>query len=101
MKEQIFTERSVSLVNRNESTPILTEFWTCPVAPGSAAPAAYLRMMQDVGEQHLAACGYPMKDMLARGESMMRQPITPAALQPKPMQAVSACLPQPPQRLRP
>ena len=71
MKEQIFTERSVSLVNRNESTPILTEFGTCPVAPGSAAPAAYLRMMQDVGEQHLAACGYPMKDMLARGESMM------------------------------
>ena len=30
----------------------------------------------------------------SRGESMMRQPTTPAALQPKPMDMVSACLPQ-------
>ena len=30
----------------------------------------------------------------SRGESMMRQPTTPAALQPKPMAMVSACLPQ-------
>ena len=28
------------------------------------------------------------------GESMMRQPVTPAALQPKPMQRVSPCFPQ-------
>ncbi len=30
----------------------------------------------------------------SRGESMMRQPTTPAALQPKPMHMVRACLPQ-------
>ena len=30
----------------------------------------------------------------SRGESMIRQPATPAALQPKPMHMVSACLPQ-------
>ena len=30
----------------------------------------------------------------SRGESIMRQPTTPAALQPKPMHMVSACLPQ-------
>ncbi len=30
---------------------------------------------------------------LSRGESMMRQPITPQALQPKPMHMVSDCLP--------
>ena len=30
----------------------------------------------------------------SRGESMIRQPMTPAALQPNPMQIVSACLPQ-------
>ena len=42
-----------------------------------------------------------MAERRSLGESMMRQPITPASLQPKPMQAVSACLPQPPQRLRP
>jgi hypothetical protein len=29
-----------------------------------------------------------------RGESMIRQPTTPAALQPKPMHMVRACLPQ-------
>ena len=34
----------------------------------------------------------------SRGESMMRQPTTPAALQPNPMQMVRACLPQAPQR---
>ena len=36
----------------------------------------------------------------SRGLSMMRQPITPAALQPKPMHMVSACLPQARQRLK-
>ena len=30
----------------------------------------------------------------SRGLSMMRQPVTPAALQPKPMAMVRACLPQ-------
>lgn len=30
----------------------------------------------------------------SRGESMIRQPTTPAALQPKPMHMVRACLPQ-------
>ncbi len=30
---------------------------------------------------------------LSRGESIMRQPITPQALQPNPMHMVSACLP--------
>ena len=30
----------------------------------------------------------------SRGESMIRAPTTPAALQPKPMHIVSACLPQ-------
>lgn len=30
----------------------------------------------------------------SRGESMMRQPMTPAALHPKPIQIVSACFPQ-------
>ena len=34
------------------------------------------------------------------GESMMRQPTTPAALQPKPMHMVSACFPQARQRLK-
>ena len=34
----------------------------------------------------------------SRGEVMMRQPITPAALHPNPMAMVRACLPQPPQR---
>ena len=29
----------------------------------------------------------------SRSESMMRQPTTPAALQPRPMHIVSACLP--------
>ncbi len=33
------------------------------------------------------------------GESMMRQPMTPAALQPNPMHMVSACLPQAQHRL--
>ena len=32
------------------------------------------------------------------GESMMRQPVTPAALQPKPIQRVSPCFPQERQR---
>ena len=36
--------------------------------------------------------------MRSRGESMIRQPVTPAALQPKPMHIVSACLPQALQR---
>ena len=35
---------------------------------------------------------------LSRGESMMRQPVTPVALQPKPIIMVSACLPQARQR---
>ena len=30
----------------------------------------------------------------SRGESMIRQPVTPAALQPNPMHMVNACLPQ-------
>ena len=30
----------------------------------------------------------------SRSESMIRQPTTPAALQPSPMHIVSACLPQ-------
>ena len=30
----------------------------------------------------------------SRGESIMRQPVTPTALQPKPMQVVRACFPQ-------
>ena len=34
---------------------------------------------------------------LSRGESIILHPIAPAALQPKPMQQVSACLPQEPQ----
>ena len=33
----------------------------------------------------------------SRGESMIRQPTTPAALQPKPMAVVRACFPQAPQ----
>ena len=33
------------------------------------------------------------------GESIILQPTTPAALQPKPMQTVSACFPHEPQRL--
>ncbi len=37
---------------------------------------------------------------LSRGESIIRQPVTPAALQPKPMHIVSACLPQAPARLK-
>ena len=32
----------------------------------------------------------------SRGESMMRQPVTPAALHPKPMHMVNACLPHAP-----
>ena len=32
----------------------------------------------------------------SRGESIMRQPVTPAALQPKPMHIVRACFPQAP-----
>ena len=34
----------------------------------------------------------------SRGESIMRHPMTPTALQPSPMQRVRACLPQPPHR---
>ena len=34
----------------------------------------------------------------SRRESMMRQPVTPAALQPKPIAIVRHCLPQAPQR---
>ena len=37
---------------------------------------------------------------LSRGESIMRQPTTPAALQPKPIHIVSACLPQALHRLK-
>ena len=33
----------------------------------------------------------------SRGESIIRQPVTPAALQPSPMQVVKACFPQAPQ----
>ena len=58
-------------MNRYDPTPALTTFWSCAVAPSNTAPAAYLRMMQAVGERHLEVCGYPMKEMLARGESMM------------------------------
>ena len=36
-----------------------------------------------------------------RGEAMIRQPVTPTALQPSPMHNVNACLPQPPQRCIP
>ena len=32
----------------------------------------------------------------SRGEAIIRHPVTPAALQPKPMAMVSTCLPQPP-----
>ena len=35
---------------------------------------------------------------LSRGESMILHPITPTALQPNPIQRVSACFPQPPHR---
>ena len=31
----------------------------------------------------------------SRGESIIRHPVMPAALQPNPMHMVSACLPQP------
>lgn len=55
----------------NSSSPILTEFWHCPVSDSVISPADYLRTMQEVGEAHLTACGYPMKNMLSRGESMM------------------------------
>ena len=34
----------------------------------------------------------------SRGESMIRHPVTPTALQPRPIHRVSACLPQPPHR---
>ena len=36
----------------------------------------------------------------SRGESIIRQPTTPAALQPKPIQTVSACFPQALQHLK-
>ncbi len=41
-----------------------------------------------------------MAIMRSRGLSMMRQPTTPAALQPRPMHIVSACFPQAWQRLK-
>ena len=37
----------------------------------------------------------------SRGESMIRHPVTPAALQPRPMHMVRACLPQAPHRANP
>ena len=40
-----------------------------------------------------------MASMRSRGESMILHPTIPAALQPKPMHMVSACLPQALQRL--
>lgn len=36
----------------------------------------------------------------SRGDEIMRQPVTPAALQPKPMHIVRACLPQVPAFLK-
>ena len=62
-----------------------------------AAPTKNMVMMEiRVGKRPLQ--GTKLLVMMAmsrsRGESMMRQPTIPAALQPKPMHMVRACLPQ-------
>ena len=61
------------------------------LAPKKSAPS-----VSSVGNRPLhgtsAFVSIPMRR--SRSESMIRQPLTPAALQPKPMHIVSACLPQ-------
>ena len=39
-----------------------------------------------------------MANSRSRGESIIRQPVTPTALHPNPIHRVNACLPQPPQQ---
>lgn len=46
------------------------------------------------GTRELVSCAVSR----SRGESMMRQPVTPQALQPKPMHMVRLWRPWPPQR---
>ena len=64
----------------------------------SPLPAAKNREIQVIMVGNLPLQGIKLLVRMAisrsRGESIMRQPVTPAALQPKPMHMVSPCLPQ-------
>ena len=64
----------------------------------SPLPAAKNREMQVIMVGNLPLQGTKLLVRMAisrsRGESMMRHPVTPAALQPNPMHMVRLCLPQ-------
>ena len=67
----------------------------------AAVPTKKMRIrLTSVGNRPLQGTKLLVRMASSRslGESIMRQPTTPAALQPNPMQMVSACLPQAPQR---
>ena len=80
---------------------------TEPPAPTVIPSCAQLPYAKNMVKTAISAGKRPLQgtrlwvriaSMRSRGESMMRQPVTPAALQPKPMHMVSACLPQAQQR---
>ena len=94
-------ERSPVAANVSSTAPAIT-----PVSSsaGTKAPPA----AKNIVISAISAGKRPLQGIKAfvsiassrsRGESMMRQPTTPAALQPSPMHIVSACLPQAWQRL--
>ena len=64
----------------------------------SPLPAAKNSVMQVIIVGNLPLQGTKLLVRIASsrslGESMMRHPVTPAALQPKPMHMVRLCLPQ-------
>ena len=71
-------------------------------APSSAELEEKLRQMKKIsaGKRPLHGTKAFVATAISRsrGESMMRQPVTPAALQPRPMHSVSDCLPHAPER---
>ena len=77
------------------STPVSSRALTPPLhgpAPAKNTPSRAMR----VGKRPLQGTRLLVRAATSRsrGESMIRQPTTPAALQPKPMHMVRACLPQ-------
>ncbi len=83
---------------------MLTTVKDAAAVPYFSPPAPKKRAAMEISKGKRPLHGMKLLVRIAiirsRGESMIRAAITPAALQPKPMAMVSACLPWAPHRLK-
>jgi hypothetical protein len=94
--------------NRVIRTPARTRRTTSPAArkvpvrPEASPPMKMLARVMRRGKRPLQGTKLlvRMASSRSRGESIIRQEITPAALQPKPMHMVRACFPWAPAALK-